>query len=220
MAVFMASMLNPLPLLPLVPHLLLQVYTVAMVRHNPSLCSTALLNHPLTVKRIHGLHSIMHLTAFALPGGVGQSLFPLLERSPNQQEAECESFLSFYFYAAGLLLPLWVLVKTEPPSSLAEWEERSSSTEQCARLGVLGRVEAALEGAVRQVCGRSWLAPPIDEEEEEGMMWAATSAQGQGPNSGGIQHKRRLRLRGWERVFAWWLVLALLWAVCISSHVT
>ena len=32
MAVVMATMLNPLPLLPLVPHLLLQVYSVAMVR--------------------------------------------------------------------------------------------------------------------------------------------------------------------------------------------
>ena len=52
-------------------------------------------------------------------------MLPLLLRSPNQQEAKCEAFLSFLFYAVGLLLPMWLLVRTEPPASLHAWEQRS-----------------------------------------------------------------------------------------------
>lgn len=140
-------------------------------------------------------------------------MFPFLERGPQQQQAECESFLSFLFFTVGLLLPAWLLVKTEPPSSLRAWERRSSSTEAGAQVGLLGRLEACAEGAVRQLCGRSWLAPPEQEIEEE-ALWATP-----GMLTALARHKLRLRLQGWERGFAWWLVIAALWAVCVAVAV-
>jgi hypothetical protein len=68
-AVISSSALTPLPLLPVVLHLLVQVYSVGMVRANASLCLAPLMVDPLTVQRIHTFHSGMHLLALLLPGG-------------------------------------------------------------------------------------------------------------------------------------------------------
>jgi len=68
-AVIMASLINPLSMLPLLPHILVQAYSVAMVRQNSSLCQAPLLAHPLTAARIRSFHSVMQLVALALPGG-------------------------------------------------------------------------------------------------------------------------------------------------------
>lgn len=64
----MAVMLNPLPLVPLVPQMLLQVYAVAMIRSNNTLCATPLLSAPLTTQRIRRFHSLLHIFSQALPG--------------------------------------------------------------------------------------------------------------------------------------------------------
>lgn len=66
----MSSMLTPLPLMALVPHVLTQAYSVAMVRANPSLCRSQLLTHPLTAARLAWLHAALHAAAMALPGGL------------------------------------------------------------------------------------------------------------------------------------------------------
>lgn len=39
-------------------------------RSNHSLCHAPLLSHPLTQRRIHAFHSLMHLGALVLPGGL------------------------------------------------------------------------------------------------------------------------------------------------------
>lgn len=170
-AVITATMLNPLPLLPLVPHMLLQIYSCAMVRSNHSLCAAPLLRHPTTTARIHAFHTAMQLAAMALPGehgcgrgrrcgseahspaapcrlagpplrqaclarlpltrppvaprcarvpgrragGVGQSMFPLLQRSRDVRVAECESFLTCVSFMAGLALPMLVR-RRQPPA--------------------------------------------------------------------------------------------------------
>ena len=68
-AVISSSALTPLPLLPVVLHFIVQVYSVGMVRANDTLCATPLMTHPLTVQRINTFHSSMHLLALLLPGG-------------------------------------------------------------------------------------------------------------------------------------------------------
>ena len=67
-AVFMSSLLNPLTLLPLVPHLLVLTYIIAVLRSNPTLCAAPLLTHPLMRQRIHAFHATMQLLGTALPG--------------------------------------------------------------------------------------------------------------------------------------------------------
>lgn len=68
MAVLMAAMLNPLPLVPLAPQLVLQAYAVAMIRSNNTLCATPLLSAPLSAQRIHRFHSLLHALSHVLPG--------------------------------------------------------------------------------------------------------------------------------------------------------
>lgn len=216
-AVLMAVMLNPLPLVPLVPQMLLQVYAVAMIRSNNTLCATPLLSAPLTTQRIRRFHSLLHIFSQALPGGVGQSMFPLLLRSGRQREAECESFLTFLFYTVGLLMPMWLLVKTEPPSALRAWERRQGGQALTGRQPPLGRLGTGAEAALRHLCGRSWLAPPQPEEGREWLAAASGATAGAGVAEGRAR-KRGLRLWGWERAFAWWLLLALLWAVSVAVH--
>lgn len=54
------------------PHLpqALLLYSVAMVRSNPSLCSSALTTHPLTQQRMRGVHDLLHLAGMLLPGAI------------------------------------------------------------------------------------------------------------------------------------------------------
>ena len=81
------ALLTPLPLLPLVTHLLAQALCVGMVRANPALCGTPLLAHPLTARRIHAFHATMRLLTVVLPGGecgcVGHAWHGLMGRMPS-----------------------------------------------------------------------------------------------------------------------------------------
>lgn len=159
-AAAMASVITPIPLLPPAPHLLLQIYTVAMIHplRNKSLCASRLLSHPLTAGRLQLVHSWLHLVA-AIPGGPGAlPVRPLAGPATNHAHApvepayrpashpasprlspaavvlngahppsgnpqqECEEVLSFLSLSVGLLLPLLLVVKTEPASSLERWE--------------------------------------------------------------------------------------------------
>lgn len=159
-------------------------------------------------------------------GGVGQSMFPLLMRN-SRPHAECEAFLTLFQFSIGLLLPILVLLKTEPPHSLRAWDEacaarRAGATasdsggQQQRQRSVLADLEHWLEAAVRGLCGRSWLAPPLPTEEEQAalmrMQQELTGVRPPGP--------LRLRLRGWERLIAWWLVIACSWALsmAVSAH--
>lgn len=47
------------------------MYSVGMVRSNPSLCSATLTTHPLSQQRIRGLHDLLHLAGMLLPGESG-----------------------------------------------------------------------------------------------------------------------------------------------------
>ena len=67
-AVIMSSLLNPLTLVPLLPQCLGLIYSLAMVRANPTLGAAPLLTQPLTARRIHAFHAAMQLLGTALPG--------------------------------------------------------------------------------------------------------------------------------------------------------
>lgn len=126
---------------------------------------------------------------------------------------------TFFTFFVGLAGPIYVLVKTEPPTSLRAWEEAceqrgdpgDSPSEQ--HPGALQRLEAALEAAVRQLCGRSWLAGLEPSDEERIAMYRLQRAM----SGGRPRPKLRLRLQGWERLLAWWLIFALVWALSVAA---
>lgn len=68
MAVSLSPLIQPLNMLGLAAHAALQLYALAMVRSNGSLCAAPLLLHPASKARIHGMHSIMRLATLGLPG--------------------------------------------------------------------------------------------------------------------------------------------------------
>jgi hypothetical protein len=121
----------------------------------------------------------------------------LLQSSSREQQ--CEAFLSFLFVTVGLLLPVLLLVKTEPPASLRAWEQAHGA---CG-----GSLAAKLEAAIRQLCGRSWLAvpaatrgvPSVQQEEDEDVL------------------KPQCKLRGWQRGVAWWLLLSVVWRAGLAA---
>ena len=241
-AVALSAFVCPLPMLPLVPHLALQAVVIATVRRNSSLCSTALLTHPLTVARIRSVHAVMRLLVLVLPGGwagsspvrlitgacMGCAGAPLcvgcvgcasapqpqhttarchagaagpnLARRAVSQEAECESFLSFLSVLVGLLLPLCLIVRTEPAASLRRWENSWAA-------GTAGRL-SSLEYCMRLLCGRSWLA---DSGGQGGDAEAAA------PTAAGASHRHGSRqLKAWERGLLWWQLLGLCWYVAMA----
>jgi len=63
-----SCLVTPLTMLPLVPQVVVQVFSVTVVRRNPSLCHAPLLTHPVTAARISSLHNWMHVLAVVLPG--------------------------------------------------------------------------------------------------------------------------------------------------------
>lgn len=149
-------------------------------------------------------------------------MYPALARAPHPPQAECEAFLSLFTLAVGLLLPIFVVVRTEPPTSLRAWDLRregwpgpaGSSDSQGG--GALAQLEASVEAAVRQLCGRSWLAPPEPSDEERAVLYRLRM-EGAGDAAAAARKPFRCSLRPWERVFAWWLMLALLWALCVTA---
>lgn len=170
-------------------------------------------------------------------------MFPLLARS-ERPEAECEAFLSIFNFAVGLALPLFLLIRTEAPTSLRAWEATSERLwaqpgpagpdgtgdgdgagggRGDARAGdgqsppsLLERLEGTVEGVVRMLCGRSWLAPPEPTDDQLVAMWRLRrDLAGGDPHP--VGHLLRLRLMPWERLFAWWLILALAWALCVAT---
>lgn len=166
----------------------------------------------------------------SVAGGVGQSMLPLLERS-RHPEAECEAFLTLFEFAVGLLMPMLVLLKTEPPHSLRAWDEACAAREHSAaggsgassaplgglqKQGLLASLEHTVEAAIRGLCGRSWLAPALPRDEERAALVALQQElTGQRP-----RRPFRMRLQGWERLVAWWLLIACSWAisVAVSAH--
>ena len=72
MAVALAPLVQPLNMLGLLPHAALQLYALAVVRSNRSLCTTPLLAHPVSKARVNSLHNVMRLAALALPGKEGR----------------------------------------------------------------------------------------------------------------------------------------------------
>ena len=156
-------------------------------------------------------------------------MFPLLDRS-SRPEAECEAFLTLFQFAVGLLMPMLVLVKTEPPHSLRAWDEACAACESSAagaaggsgsgggevrqprQRGMLATLEHAVEAAVRSLCGRSWLAPALPTDDERASLMALQrELTGQRP-----RHPLRLRLQGWERLVAWWLFVSCSWALSVA----
>ncbi|KAL4430336.1 hypothetical protein ABPG77_002142 [Micractinium sp. CCAP 211/92] len=191
-AVFMSSLMTPLPLMPLMPHLLLQACSVAMVRANGSLCATPLLSHPATAARISSFHQAMYLASMLLPGSVGQSISPALRAS--QQCQQCEAFLSFLLIAAGLLLPVVVLLATEPLHSLNAWKARQQQLTHARQQGGglamrASGAAARMEWWAREMCGTSWLSG-------------------------------KLALNGFQRGLGWWLLLSMVWAApfAVKGH--
>jgi hypothetical protein len=139
---------------------------------------------------------------------VGLAISPLLRSYSEQQQ--CEAFLSFVFLAFGMVLPLLLMVKTEPPTSLRAWDESRGSASSLA-----GRLAESLEAAIRQLCGRSWLALGLDAGRD-----VAADSPASSPRSSGSNSRCRtpwVTLRGWQRGVAWWLLLSLLWAVSVST---
>lgn len=151
-------------------------------------------------------------------------MFPALARAARPPQAECEAFLSLFTLAVGLLLPIFVLVRTEPPTSLRVWDLACEASAPDADApggkgcGALAQLEASVESAVRQLCGRSWLAPPEPSDEERAVLYRLRGQpEGGGDAAAAARKPFRCRLRPWERLFAWWLILALLWALCVTA---
>ena len=152
---------------------------------------------------------------------MGQAVTRAVEA--RQREPECEAFVSVVFVAVGVLLPLALLLLTEPAESLAAWERRcsgGSSGDSCGSgsnwaqmAAACGTAARGAEAALRSLCGRSWLAPaqPAASAPE-----GATQAQV-------LARRPSLRpytppLRGWQRGVAWWLLLSLVWAAALEFH--
>ena len=153
-------------------------------------------------------HKRRPLPARVPAGGAGQSTRQV---GRPLAEQECTSFFTFLGIAVGVFFPLWLLVKTEPPASLARWDERQQVAARTAdggggdapdsgrdgsdsgrgggepRQPLHARTAAAVEGAIRAVCGRSWLRS--SEEEQLGAF----------------------ELEGWQRALLWWQLLGLAW---------
>ena len=172
--------------------------------------------------------------------------------SSASQQVECEAFLSFVFIMTGIVLPIVLLLATEPRQSLAEWErgllggsgsrlwdngDEQSSKESsgsgsgsgsssgasgggglCDRWNhraqaAIGNAAAAVEGAIRRLCRRSWLASgPMEEPEpvprsHPQELMVSGGAFEWGP------------LRGWKLLVAWWILLFLLWALTFIAAV-
>ena len=169
-------------------------------------------------------------------GSVGSAGFPLLPASNHpgeqqQQQQECEAFLTFVGVVGSLVLPVALLVATEPTFSLADWEEkrRQPATAPAAAAGpaaaslrgavkrlwmAASGVSTAVEGALRQLCGRSWLAPAEDDllGDYGAAEGGAAAAVGHAP-----QLWSGLRLDGWTRGLAWWLLLSFLWGASVAT---
>ena len=134
---------------------------------------------------------------------------PLLKSYSQQQQ--CEAFLSFIFLAVGMVLPVLLLVKTEPPTSLRAWDESRGTASSLA-----GRWAESLESATRQLCGQSWLAP-VAVPEAAGVAAADSRPSSPRSGGGGGGGKPWATLHGWQRGVAWWLLLSLLWAMSVST---
>lgn len=205
-------------------------------------------------------------------GGIGQATSHLQQHST---ELDCQSFLSFFFILIGIVLPLVVLVWTEPPASLKAWEERrrraigcrdngsnTSATGSSSRVGgsgssgagssaadgsrgtsnsgsggdgssqkqpglwggacaAAGHAVLVLEAAMRELCGRSWMAPwaPTQPQHAQHAQQAAAAVPGRRIDR---QLSADLELRwsmaGWQRGMAWWLLISLIWGACRLHH--
>lgn len=168
-------------------------------------------------------------------GGVGSALRARVAQSMGENHA-CEAFLTCLSTAVAALLPAYLAVKTEPATSLKRWEEaqlaraasdgaastatsdsaweaadaspRGSSSGGPRRLpSLLARLEASVGCGIRYVfCGSSWLA-----EARTPSPGAAGAAGIPGPAW------PRRELFWYERLVAWWLLLALVYELAVVT---
>ena len=78
---------------------------------------------------------------------------------PPLEPAECCAFLNFLSVVVGFFLPLILVLKTESPASLQQWEERWMAGDGGARgcrgvAGTLAKLAAGTEYSIRMVVGR------------------------------------------------------------------
>ena len=164
--------------------------------------------------------------------------------TPQQQE--CEAFLTFVGVLVSLVLPIALLVASELPSSLIKWEEGEAARSSAAAATAAARsptagsqfglraacckASTALEGAVRQLCGRSWLAPApalgaaarqvaaCDGGAEAALAVIAAPPAWQRPLLLMREQQQPAgRLDGWRRGLAWWLLLSFLWGASVAT---
>ncbi|PRW45349.1 hypothetical protein C2E21_5920 [Chlorella sorokiniana] len=192
-AVSLSPLVQPLNVLGLGANLALQLYSLAMVRSNRSLCAAPLVMHPLSRARIHTLHGAMRLATLGLPGGAGHGLASATSLSPQQ---ECAAFFTFIGLTVGVLLPLWLLVKTETSSSLARWEASrlaAAATNSNQKVPLPSRIAVSFEATLRALCGRSWLSSSAQQQMQQGWQ-----------------------LEPWQRALMWWQMLSLAWLCSIA----
>lgn len=114
-------------------------------------------------------------------------------RAPSPQ-AQCEAYLHIVSFWVGLVLPLCLLIKTEPAESLKTWEvaweahqtEWQSARQPSGPADTSRHLGMVSEACMRQLAGRSWLAPA-----------AATSTQAQ------RRWRQIYELAWWERCMSW-----------------
>ena len=131
-------------------------------------------------------------------GGAGHELTRPGRMSAEQ---ECAAFFTYIGLTVGVLLPLWLLVKTEPSSSLAKWEAAwHSAAEGQGRVArpPLHRLAACLEAGLRALLGRSWLSSSSSQQ------WRRQQPQ------------NRWQLEGWQRALLRWQLLALAWLCSVA----
>lgn len=91
--------------------------------------------------------------------------------------AECEAVLTWMSVLLGVLLPILLVVKTEPAASFMLWQARRRQASSAASSGggkpvahALHGAELAVESGVRALCGPSWLAPSHRRDAHDGRL--------------------------------------------------
>ncbi len=150
------------------------------------------------------MHRAEHLICYTTVLGAGGAGHGLASASTLSAQQECTAFFSYIGLTVGVLLPLWLLVKTEPPSSLARhttgWPASNSQQAVAPSRGsqappLHSRLAASLDAALRALCGSSWLSSQEQQQRQLRQGW---------------------QLEGWQRVLLWWQVLSLAWLCSIA----
>ena len=203
LAVLLAPLVMPLPL---VPHLLAQLYSVAMIGNNRSLCSSPLLAHPTSANRIRLFH---HLMSFAASPSCAQPADVLLRNSSQHQQ--CCAFVGFLGLLLGLVCTTVGMVKLEMMSAVGGVGGGAAGA---GAVPATSKSGSLLERSVRQLAGRSWF--PAAAVEGATTQAVRRSDGGASLAAEGDVAALAPNLTHLPRPVLWWLLLCWVWIVVVA----